>query len=545
MTASDRERLVEKMRERRRRAGPAKSADSKSVAGAPVHLVGQSAPSTEPPAVDELLDACGFASLGEKPNLKVLETALRELAARVNGADPLRRAAIREAIIQRLIGVNIGSPAKWVDAALGRSDGKSGSTAGHTIAFAAPEPWVEPVDGQQLLTGLAAWLAHYLYLPPGAADALAVWTVLTWFRNDMYFAPLLAVLSATKRCGKTLLLDLLRLVVYRGHPTSGVGVTSAVLFRLNDLHHPTLLIDEAEKLSCRHADRDLIGMLNVGYRRGARVQRCVDRSGDFEVVEFDAFGFRALAAIGSLWDTILDRAIVIHLVRKPQHAAVARFSERKVKREGMGWARRIRRWVDDNRGTVAAAEIEAPRPDWLTDRGCDNWAGPFAVASVVGGVWHDRVQKAAKLLRPDGADNADHGERLIHDVQQVFATERSPDVIKSGDLVAKLNAIETSPWGDYRNGDGISTIRLAALLAPFDVRSRQDRDPDGRVIRGYWLAELQEVFCRYPPRSGTTGTIGTTDVRGDGSRTTVPLVPSPGNTDVSGDDGPSGTADRS
>ena len=164
------------------------------------------------------------------------------------------------------------------------------------------------------------------------------------------------------------------------------------------------------------------------------------------------------------------------------------------------------------------------------------------MASVAGGEWRDRVQKAARLLRPYRADNADHGERLVHDVQQVVETERSPDVIKSGDLVAKLNAIETSPWGDYRNAGGISTHKLALLLAPFGVRPRQDRDHDGRVVRGYWLAELQEVFRRYPPRSGT---IGTTDARADGSRTTVPLVPSPGNADVSGDDGLSPIADRS
>ena len=68
---------------------------------------------------------------------------------------------------------------------------------------------------------------------------------------------------------------------------------------------PTFLVDEAEKLSGRHADRDLISMLNAGHRRGATVQRCFESGGDYAVREFDAFGFRALAAIRRLWDTVL------------------------------------------------------------------------------------------------------------------------------------------------------------------------------------------------------------------------------------------------
>ena len=31
-------------------------------------------------------------------------------------------------------------------------------------------------------------------------------------------------------------------------------------------------------------------MLNVGYRRGARVQRCVERNGDYEIAWFDHSG---------------------------------------------------------------------------------------------------------------------------------------------------------------------------------------------------------------------------------------------------------------
>ncbi len=74
-------------------------------------------------------------------------------------------------------------------------------------------------------------------------------------------------------------------------------------------------------------------------------------------------------------------------------------------------------------------------------------------------------------------------------------------MIKSGDLAGHLNNIESSPWGDSRQGKGISANKLAAMFKPFKIRPRQGRDTLGTKARGYWLKDLEEVFKRYPPRS--------------------------------------------
>jgi hypothetical protein len=42
------------------------------------------------------------------------------------------------------------------------------------------EPWPEPVDGATLLDDLSRLLLHFVVLPPGAADALALWTLHTY-----------------------------------------------------------------------------------------------------------------------------------------------------------------------------------------------------------------------------------------------------------------------------------------------------------------------------------------------------------------------------
>jgi len=360
-----------------------------------------------------------------------------------------------------------------------------------------PDPWVDPVDGATLLDELAAWLRDYVYFPQAAADAVALWIAATWFVEQLDFAVVLALVSATKRCGKTLLLELLKPVVRRGYRTSGPGVTPAVLFRLNDAYHPTLLIDEAEKLEGRHADKTLVGMLNDGYRRGANVLRCQERT--LEVRGFDAFGFKALAAIGSLWDTILDRAIVIRLERKPRNATVRRFSSRDLEREANDKARRLARWAADNLEAVGEASLESPQPQWLHDRACDNWSGLLAVAAVAGGHWPGRALAAARVLSAD-AEERDPTELLVIDIGRLWKLQGWGRAgIASGELVDRLNELEDSPWGEHGGGRGLSTHSLARMLKPLGVPPRQNRTSDGRVLRGYWWSDLQPVFQRYLP----------------------------------------------
>jgi len=381
------------------------------------------------------------------------------------------------------------------------------------------EPWGDAVDGGALLDSLSALIRQYIHLPSEAADAIAVWAVLTHCVEWLMFAPLLVLSSASKRCGKTALLALITPVVRRGRLTSATGITPAVLFRLNERDRPTLCLDEAEKLQGRHADPNLLGLINDGYRRGGKVYRCVERVGSFDIQEFDAFGFRALALIGKAWDTVADRSVLISMERKPRTVRLARFHEAVVERIGSDIARRARRWTTDEKDALRIAYDAATRPTWLGDRDCDNWAGLFAVANVAGGRWPERIEAAARLLAGSRDEDGDAGERMIHDMRGAFASACEPPVIPSGELVQKLNAIETSAWGDLRDGRGLSTHALAARLRPFGVKPRAERHPaTGAMVRGYWLADLRGVFERYPAPEADAGNAATIETLGAGKR---------------------------
>ena len=79
--------------------------------------------------------------------------------------------------------------------------------AEHTVtapeAAPSPEPWTDAVDGAALLTELADTYKKYAVLPPGAPDALALWTLYTYVFDAADVNPRLQLTSPLMRCGKT------------------------------------------------------------------------------------------------------------------------------------------------------------------------------------------------------------------------------------------------------------------------------------------------------------------------------------------------------
>jgi hypothetical protein len=363
----------------------------------------------------------------------------------------------------------------------------------HPVLFAEVMPWESRIDGGALLQEIIDFISSYVVLPKNSAAAVAAWAMATWCREKFYFAPILAVLSPVKRCGKSHLLEILNQIVFRPRLTSVIGISPAVLYRMNEDHHPTFLIDEAEKLAGDDTARELISLLNSGHRKGMTVQRCTSETQEIQV--FDAHGFRAVAAIGKLWDTLTDRAIIIQMTRKPPNATVKRFSIREVEREGAILARKICRWVQDNQTLLAEAEETAPRPEFLHDRGCDNWAALFSIGILAGGGWLDRLQEAARTVSIE-SDDGDRGEILIADLKAIFADHGDPDRIGTELLIEALNKIESSPWGDLNSGKGLSPHKLAAILRRFGVRPSKWKAAR-EMFRGYDLEALRPIFDQY------------------------------------------------
>src|SRR5262249_10837888 len=102
----------------------------------------------------------------------------------------------RAETIARLTQLGVRTPARLVDAALtSRATSSGGAGSGRGLRFADPDPWPEAVDGAALLDDLTHTYRRFVSLPDGGAEAYAL--------DAFAVAPILALCSPLKRCGKT------------------------------------------------------------------------------------------------------------------------------------------------------------------------------------------------------------------------------------------------------------------------------------------------------------------------------------------------------
>ena len=361
--------------------------------------------------------------------------------------------------------------------------------AGRPVAFTDAEPWHEAVSGSDLLDRMSGFIRRFVVVSKREAHALAVWALATYAVEAFDIAPVLLVRSPMKRCGKTLLFDVLALLVRRAFLT--INASAATIFRVLDQSAPTVFFDEAETLRGRGERAEAVReIVNAGHRRGQGVPRCVGEA--HEVRWFDVFGFKAVAAIGRLWDTVEDRAITIEMRRKRKEDKVERFRVRKVARDADTLRRMAVRWTQDNIEEVA--RTEPVLPDFLDDRAQDSWEPILAIGVVAGNRWYEKIVTACKQLHVEQEDE-DQLVLLLDDIRKIF-DKLGKDRITSATLVKRLALFEDRPWGDWNGSNPLSERQLARLLKPIRIRPKPIR-VGARTPRGYLRAGFSDAFSRY------------------------------------------------
>jgi hypothetical protein len=211
-------------------------------------------------------------------------------------------------------------------AAAAGSGSDAANRSGQPIEYDEIDPWDQPLDGAELLTELARAIDDYVIMDPRQRDAVALWAVFSHAHDLFMFAPLLIILSPTKRCGKTRLQEVLAKLTPR--PQTMSGVSAAALARLVEEHRPTILIDEFDAAAKGNAEmaESLRGQLNSSFNRsGAYVLKSVPLSGGgWEVRKFSTWTATCVAGIGQVPDTVADRSIMIRLERKLHTQTVKR-----------------------------------------------------------------------------------------------------------------------------------------------------------------------------------------------------------------------------
>jgi len=374
---------------------------------------------------------------------------------------------------------------------------------GSAVSFEEIEPWPEPVDGPTLLDEIAITVRNHVVMSDYSRDICALWVVHSYLIKRFMISPKLSIRSAVKGCGKTTLLDVLSHLVFRALVTG--SITKAALFRIIDMWHPTLLIDEVD--SFVGDDEELRGMLNNSHRYDGAVVRTV--GDEHEPRRFSIYAAVALSGIGGLVDTLADRSITTNLQRRRPSEPITQLRIGRMEHLHT-LRRRIVRWVADHEERIAERDPEMPTG--VHNREADNWHVLLAIADEADGKWPDRAREAAEASHSAESDDASRLELLLGDIRDVFvrrpvATDlfgKEDREISSAGLVKALHSLLARPWKEFgRDRKGLTQHGLARMLKPLGI-GPDNVGPKNARVRGYKLSQFKDAFERYLPPEGVS-----------------------------------------
>ncbi|EKD72694.1 MAG: hypothetical protein ACD_45C00610G0002 [uncultured bacterium] len=353
--------------------------------------------------------------------------------------------------------------------------------------FQEIEPWHEPIHPAELLTDISNTIKRFIVCQKETVTAATLWAVMTWFIDVIQVAPIAVITAPEKRCGKSQMLFLLSRIVNR--PLAASNISSAALFRSIDAWEPTLLIDEADTFM--RENEELRGLINCGHtRESAYTIRVV--GDDHSPRKLNVWGAKALAGIGKLPDTIMDRSITLELRRKKPEENIERLRHAEPDLFRI-LAKKLSRFAQDYSDKIQQAKPKLP--DTLNDRAQDNWETLVAIAEIAGNDWLQLAKNAALKLSSDIEQSQSIGVQLLADIQEIY--EPLPvDRFSTSELIAALCKDDEKPWATYNRGQPITPRQIATRLREFGIASNTIR-LGITTAKGYSYLQFADAFARY------------------------------------------------
>ena len=366
--------------------------------------------------------------------------------------------------------------------------------------------WLEPIDLAKLLDELYREIDRYIATEEHNKTAVVLWTTFTWFIDQARVAPILAVTSPVKRCGKSTLLSLITYCSRR--PLSASNITPSAIFRSIEQYKPTLIIDEADTFMDKN--EEMRGVINSGHTRStATVMRSAkDRQGNFTPAEFSTWCPKVIGRIGDLPGTIEDRSIEIRLERKLNSEDKKRLGI-EAEDEFKPYRQKLYRISIDYFEAFKNAEVHVSNED---DRAVDNWKPLLKIASMANEDWLNKAFESMRYItdkKSNKHESPDQSITLLKDIKSYLDTCNKSQ-ITTQELIDYLNGLETRPWAELGK-EGITPHKLSSKLKPFEIYPTQFRDHNGEKARGYKVSYFRDTFERYLSNDKISGTNGTSN----------------------------------
>ncbi|MBD9704088.1 DUF3631 domain-containing protein [Streptomyces sp. ID01-12c] len=379
------------------------------------------------------------------------------------------------------------------------------------------EPKTAPtISGAALLDEVEAFHRRFNIFPTEAAYvAVTLWDAHAHLIDCFDSTPRLAFLSPEPGSGKSRALEIVETLTPHSHTL--VSGSANALYRLVEATEglPTLLFDEIDTVfGPKAGDNEPVrGFINTGHRRRGKALRCV---GENQTPSwFASFCAVAMAGLGSLPETILDRCVIIRMRKRAPNEKVQPYRERIHEREGHALRDRLTTWADTVRDKVSGAWPTLP--EGLSDRPADVWEPLLAVAEAAGGDWPERARTAClELLKAThDTDESSLGIRLLTDLRDTLFSNGA-ERIATAAIIEYLLSMDDAPWVDL-DDKPLNPRTLARMLGQYvtpanqPIKPRTFRTPSG-TVKGYFAADLTDAWIRYcPPPSRETGTSETAE----------------------------------
>jgi len=227
------------------------------------------------------------------------------------------------------------------------------------------EPWLEPVDTRALLSELETQFRRYIIVHrEPVAVAITLWICFAWCHEIATYSPILVIEAGDTATAKTTASKAIALLTPRAYVV--VEPRGATLYRLVHRYHPTLIVDDADRLLPRKPD--LAHIVNVSWTRGTTIPR-VDVRGNIH--HYDPFCPKLLNGIGLT--AHLDRAtqtrcITAELLPKLASEKVANFRHAIRDERFLTLRRKLARWAADNMSVLATPIRPCRKPSAIVSR---------------------------------------------------------------------------------------------------------------------------------------------------------------------------------
>jgi hypothetical protein len=410
-----------------------------------------------------------------------------------------------------------------------------------------PEEIVEQVTADlrptlaDILANVEVFLRRFIVMPEHAVTIVVLWLSHVYSFAAFEFTPYLAVTSATKRSGKSRLLEVLGVILGAARAVFTANISAASLYRLiNAKPGVAILWDEVDRIPKEKAE-ELWGLINSGWRLGGQVHRQTGPKME-TLGTFSTFSPKVLAGIGRpLPDTVGDRSLTLRMERRLPSEKVERLRLRKAEAEAAEIRVSLEAWATEATiRRLAAAEPVLPS-SIQNDRLLDVAEPLFALADEAGGEWPTRI-RAAIIDQEATARQVEEDELSLLALAHVFEafTVKEADRLFTDEILAYLITLDSGPWAEFwgptvEAGKTVAPARrLRKLLDRFDRIEPVSVRIGDVAKKGYHLGPIQEAASRYlsvtnvtsvtPLASDVSDVADVTDTQPEGRRDPIDLM---------------------